>query len=133
MQDLLTAASPVEIEAIIDTHGLGRDVQDEALALFHQLTSTLELAEIGLARRRATDWPAHRFWCELRPGTLAALVATLEAEPEALRLVDPMPAGAVAPAILFVATTRKDRAAMLVACADPMRLEQLAARLVPVA
>ncbi len=119
MPSLLAAASPVEITALAAEQGLPPPVREAALALFHELTSTLELAEIGLARRRATDWPAHRFWFAVTPGALAPLLDGLGREPEALRLHPDMPAGAVGPATLWLDAERDGHQAVLVACADP--------------
>ena len=131
MHDVLSAASPIEIEALVDAAGLGEAAQRRALALFHELTSRLELAGIGLARRRATEWPAHRLWWELRPGALAALLRLLAAEPDTLQLAEHPGEGMVAPGILYVTGEAEGHAGVLVACADPAALDALTRRIDP--
>ena len=129
MQDLLAAASPIEIEALVDAAGFGEAVQARALRLFHELTSRLELAEIGLARHHPTEWPAHRLWVELRPGALQPLQHLLAVEPGALQLAEHPAAGVVEPDVVYVTGEDEGHAALLVGCTDAASLATLVARL----
>ena len=62
MDDVLTAGSPVEIEAKAAEAGLPEADRDVALALFHDLTSRLELRLLETPADGGEPWPRHRFW-----------------------------------------------------------------------
>ncbi len=62
MGDVLTAGSPVEIEAKAAEAGLPEADRDVALALFHDLTSRLELQLLETPADGGEPWPRHRFW-----------------------------------------------------------------------
>ena len=135
MTILLTASSPMEIEAEVDEKGLDRQVREVALGLFHDLTSRLELASLNLAavdQRAAVGWPAHRFYFGPSGGDLARLLAVLQERPDALRVaatvIDPprVSGGAAPPGMLFIDGVAGPFAAVLVACADPEALRSTA-------
>jgi hypothetical protein len=118
MTGLLTASSPVEIEAEADELGLDRPTREAATGLFHDLTSRLELASLDMTADGATRWPAHRFYFG-RDGDLAKILATLQERSDALRVTASPRAGAAAsplPALLFVDGASGAFAAVLVAC-----------------
>lgn len=115
---LLTASSPVEIEAEADEMGLDRSTREAATSLFHDLTSRLELASLDLTADGATGWPAHRFYFG-RDGDVARVLAILQERPDARRVTAAPRAGAAAsplPALLFVDGVSDAFAAVLVAC-----------------
>ena len=79
MPELITAASPIEIQAKADEAGLSQDARDAALRLFHDLTSRIGLAAVGLHRDDGEEWPRHRFYFGPGGGSLADLAETLRA------------------------------------------------------
>lgn len=121
MSTLLVASSPVEIEAEADELGLDPLARGAALALFHDLTSRLELAAVELRGEGGTEWPHHRFHF----GRVDAVAAALRARPDALSVTSPPPAGTRAPATLFIEGADGDYTAVLVACADPASLDSI--------
>ncbi len=62
MVEMLSAGSPVEIEAKAEAAGLPEVDRDAALALFHDLTSRLELDLLETPSDGGEPWPRHRFW-----------------------------------------------------------------------
>lgn len=118
MSTLLVASSPVEIEAEADELGLDPLARGAALALFHDLTSRLELAAVELRGEGGTEWPHHRFFF----GHVDDVAAALRARPDALSVTSPPPAGTRAPATLFIEGADGDYTGVLVACADPALL-----------
>ncbi len=74
MDHVLTAGSPVEIEAKAAEAGLAEADRDAALALFHDLTSRLELQLLDTPADGGEPWPRHRFWF----GPAAAVAALTE-------------------------------------------------------
>ena len=118
MSTLLVASSPVEIEAEADESGLDPLARGAALALFHDLTSRLELAAVELRGEGGTEWPNHRFLF----GHVEDVLAALRARPDALSVTSAPPAGTAAPATLFIDGADAGFSAVLVACADPALL-----------
>ena len=59
---LVIAGSPVELEAEADEGQLTPDGRVAALALFHSLTSRLELGLLTTQAEGGEPWPRHRFW-----------------------------------------------------------------------
>ena len=59
---LLVAGSPVEILAEADELGLDAESRTVASALFHDLTSRLELDLLAADADGGEPWPKHRFW-----------------------------------------------------------------------
>ena len=59
---LLVAGSPVEILAEADVLGLDAESRAAASALFHDLTSRLELDLLAADIDGGEPWPKHRFW-----------------------------------------------------------------------
>jgi hypothetical protein len=119
MTGLLTASSPVEIEAEADEMGLDRQAREAALSLFHDLTGRLELASLDLTADGATGWPAHRFYFGRDGSDPAKILAALQERSDALRVTaSPLAGTAVPPlpATLFVDGVSGAFAAVLVAC-----------------
>lgn len=115
MPILLTASSPVEIEAKTDEAGLSPEGRTAALHLFHDLTSRLELAAIDAEAHGGEEWPRHRFWLT-RAGDAAGLLDALRAQPGVAEASKAQ--GADAQGILFVSGTEGGYAGVLAACAD---------------
>ena len=83
---ILSAASPVEIEAQADSLALPAPARAAALALFHDLTSREELEAMTLPaaggkRHDGADWPTHRFLFGAT-AELASVLGTLRQRPD---------------------------------------------------
>ena len=83
---ILSAASPVEIEAQADSFALSAPARAAALALFHDLTSREELEAMTLPsapgeRHDGADWPTHRFLFATT-AELASVLETLRQRPD---------------------------------------------------
>lgn len=115
MPVLLTASSPVEIEAKAEEAGLSPDGRTAALRLFHHLTSRLELAAIDAEAHGGEEWPRHRFWFA-RAGDVAVLLDALRAQPGVAEAAQAQ--GADAQDVLFVSGTDSGYAGALVAGKD---------------
>ena len=107
MDDVLSAGSPVEIDAKAEAAGLAETDRDAALALFHDLTSRLELTLLETPADGGEPWPRHRFW--FGP---ARLVDALVAQMRGLDGVEEAPADAP---VIFVTGTDGKFAAVLAA------------------
>ena len=128
---ILSAASPVEIEASADTLALPAPARAAALALFRNLTSGEELAALSLPaadgqRHDGTEWPVHRFLF----GTAAELAPVLDAlrqRPDVAEIgAGDAPEGLVPRTLLL--TGRQDGfSGALLACSDPGRLAEVMA------
>ena len=130
---ILSAASPVEIEASVDTLAWPAPARVAALALFHDLTSREELAALSLPaaagqRHDGTEWPAHRFLF----GTVAELAPTLGAlrqQPDVAEIgAGNAPEGLV-PRTLLLTGEQDGFSGALLACSDPGRLAEVMAEL----
>jgi len=130
---ILSAASPVEIEACADRLTLPAPERAAALALFHDLTSREELEAMALPaatgkRHDGSSWPVHRFLF----GTvdeLAPVLHALRQRPDVAEIgAGDAPEGLV-PRTLLVAGGEGGFAALLLACADPERLAEVTAEL----
>ena len=135
---LLSAASPIEIEALADAQDLPAPARAAALALFHDLTSREELAALSLPDSRVgqggtghhdgMEWPAHRFLFG-QAADLAQMLDTLRGLPDAAELGGPdMPEGLM-PGTLFLVGSQDGFTGVLLACADTARLAELQADL----
>ena len=124
---ILSAASPVEIEASADSLALPAPARAAALSLFHGLTSREELAALSLPaapgqRHDGTEWPAHRFLF----GTVAELAPVLDAlrgRPDVAEIGLGGPEG-LAPRTLLLTGTEDGFSGILLACSDPERLAE---------
>ena len=125
---ILSAASPVEIEASADTLALPAPARAAALALFHDLTSREELAALSLPavdgqRHDGTEWPVHRFLF----GTTAELAPVLDAlrqRPDVAEIgAGDAPEGLV-PRTLLLTGGQDGFSGALLACSDPGRLAE---------
>jgi hypothetical protein len=126
MPELMTAASPVEIEAKADEAGLPPNVRDAALSLFHDLTSRLELAALALDQAGGEEWPRHRFYFGPKQGAIRRLLEALREQPDTAEVTTaPSPDDAAADT-LFVIGSDGAFTAVLVACADAGLLRSLA-------
>jgi hypothetical protein len=126
MADLIVASSPVEIEAKVDETGFDKEVEAHALALFHELTSDLELLSLGLRKEYQAEWPKHRFYFARAPSSIAQALAALLRRPDAWR-VEPAAHPEGRPAVLFLHREAGEFAAILVACRDADVLQTVSA------
>ena len=129
---ILSAASPVEIEAKADALALPAPARAAALALFHGLTSREELAALALPDGRGhhdgTEWPAHGFLF----GTQAEMAPVLDGlrnRPDAAELAAGDEPEGVMPRTLFVSGGQDGFAGVLLACSDAGRLAEAMADL----
>ena len=130
---ILSAASPVEIEASADTLALPDPARAAALALFHGLTSREELAALSLPseagqRHDGTEWPAHRFLF----GTAAELAPALDAlrqRPDVAEIGAGDAPGGRVPRTLLLTGDQDGFSGVLLACSDPQRLAEVMAEL----
>ena len=116
MAELMTASSPVELQAKADEAGLPPDARDAALRLFHDLTSRIGLAATKLERDDGEEWPLHRFYFGRGNGSLEALARTLRAQPEAAEVAPAPSPGDAAPDTLYVTGSDAGFEAILIAC-----------------
>ena len=125
---ILSAASPVEIEASADSLALPAPARAAALSLFHGLTSREELAALALpaapgGRHDGTEWPAHRFLFG-RAAELAPVLDALRGRPDVAEIgAGDAPEGPV-PRTLLLTGAEDGFAGALLACSDPGRLAE---------
>ncbi len=144
----LSAASPIEIEALADAGGLPAPARAAALALFHDLTSREELAALalpdpapgrpgsgqagsgqaGAGHHDGAEWPAHRFLFG-EAADLAPVLDRLRGMPDAAELGGADAPEGRMPGTLFVVGSQGGFTGVLLACADADRLADLAAEL----
>ncbi len=130
---ILSAASPVEIEASADRLALPAPARAAALALFHDLTSREELAALSLpaadgGRHDGAEWPAHRFLF----GTAAELASTLDAlrqRPDVAEIGSGDALEGRMPRTLLLTGREDGFDGALLACSDPGRLAEVMAEL----
>ncbi len=118
---ILSAASPVEIEAKADAMALPAPARAAALALFHGLTSREELAALALpdgpGHHDGTEWPMHGFLF----GAAAEMVPVLDGLrrlPDAAELAAGGEPEGPMPRTLFVTGGQNGFTGVLLACAD---------------
>ncbi len=130
---ILSAASPVEIEASADSLALSAPARAAALALFHDLTSREELAALSLPAAAGqshdgTEWPAHRFLFGTA-AELAPMLDSLRQRPDVAEIGSgDAPEGPV-PRTLLLAGGQDGFSGVLLACSDPGRLAEVMAEL----
>ncbi len=134
----LSAASPIEIEALADAGGLPAPARAAALALFHDLTSREELAALalpdagsgqaGAGHHDGAEWPAHRFLFG-EAADLAPVLDRLRGMPDAAELGGADAPEGRMPGTLFVVGSQDGFTGVLLACADAARLTGLASEL----
>lgn len=130
---ILSAASPVEIEASADSLALSAPARAAALALFHDLTSREELAAMSLPatagrRHDGGEWPAHRFLF----GTAAELDPLLDAlreRPDVAEIGSGSAPEGLVPRTLLLAGRQDAFSGVLLACSDPGRMDEVMAEL----
>lgn len=130
---ILSASSPVEIEASADSLALSTPARAAALALFHGLTSREELTALSLPAAAGqlhdgTEWPAHRFLF----GTAAELAPALDAlrqRPDAAEIGSGDAPEGVVPRTLLLTGSQDGFSGVLLACSDPGRLAEVMAEL----
>ena len=134
---LLSAASPIEIEALADAQDLPAPARAAALALFHSLTSREELAALSLpdpgigggeGHHDGAEWPVHRFLFG-RGDDMAPVLDRLRGLPDAAELGGEDAPEGVMPGTLFLVGSQDGFTGVLLACADAMRLGELASEL----
>ena len=130
---ILSAASPVEIEAAADILALPAAARAAALALFHDLTSREELAALSLPAAAGqshdgTEWPAHRLLFGMA-AELAPMLDALRQRPDVAEIGSgDSPEGAV-PRTLLLTAIQDGFSGALLACSDPGRLAEVMAEL----
>jgi hypothetical protein len=130
---ILSAASPVEIEASADSLALPAPARAAALALFHGLTSREELTALSLPaapgqRHDGAEWPAHRFLF----GTAAELAPSLDAlrqRPDVAEIGSGDAPEGLVPRTLLLTGGQDGFFGALLACSDPGRLAEVMAEL----
>ena len=130
---ILSAASPVEIEASADSLALSAPARAAALALFHDLTSREELTALSLPaaagrRHDGAEWPAHR----LLFGTAAELAPVLDAlrqRPDVAEIGSGDAPEGLVPRTLLLTDRREGFSGVLLACSDPGRMAEVMAEL----
>lgn len=114
MDKLLTASSPVEIEAKAEQARLSPVEHDLARTLFHELTDRLGQAARLLEDARTT-WPEHRFhFGASADAELAALLEALRDRPDFTEVASGIPAVPARTAGLFACDQREGYTAILV-------------------
>lgn len=101
MSKMLTASSPVEIEAKAEEAGFSHEAHDLALRMFHLLTDQLGQAAIALHVPHE-DWPDHRFYFGRTGGEIGTLLGELLARPDMLDVTTELQHRSEVPAGLFV-------------------------------
>ena len=129
---ILSAASPVEIEAQADSFALPAPARAAALALFHDLTSREELEAMKLPsatgeRHDGTDWPTHRFLFAAT-ADLASVIEALRRRPDVAEIGSKAVEDA-GPRTLLLTGSQGEFSGVLLAGADPGRLADLMAGL----
>lgn len=114
MDKLLTASSPVEIEAKAGEAGLSPVEHDLARTLFHELTNRLgQVAR--LLEGADTSWPEHRFYfSDSGNAELAALLEELRGRPDFTEVASGVPSVPAGSAGLFACDQREGFTAVLV-------------------
>ncbi len=126
MSAMLIASSPVEIEARADQAALAADARAAALRLFHDLTSHLELTPPVLDAEGGEDWPRQRFYFGRADGEIRHLLAALRTGPQTSEVAPGGNRADDAARTLFIVGDDDDFAGVLVACADPAQMRDIA-------
>ncbi len=130
---LLSAASPVEIEACADSLALSAPARAAALLLFHDLTSWEELEAMALPtakgkRQDGTKWPAHRFLFG-ETADLAPMLDALRQRPDAAEIGSKDAPTGIMPGTLLLTGSKDGFSGLLLACTDPERLAEVTGEL----
>lgn len=130
---VLSAASPVEIEACADSLALSAPARAAALSLFHDLTSREELEAMALPpakgkRQDGAKWPAHRFLFA-ETADLAPMLDELRERPDVAEICSgDMPRGLM-PRTLLLTGSQDGFSGLLLACTDAERLAEVTGEL----
>ncbi len=127
---ILSAASPVEIEAQADSFALPAPARAAALALFHDLTSREELEAMKLPsatgkRHDGADWPTHRFLFATT-AELASVLDALRQRPDVAE-IGSEDVEDVGLRILLLTGSQGEFTGVLLAGTDPERLAEVIA------
>lgn len=130
---ILSAASPVEIEAQADGFALPAPARAAALALFHDLTSREELKAMTLPsatgkRHDGADWPIHRFLFATT-AELASVLDALRQRPDVAEIGSKDALEDLAARTLLLTGSQGEFSGVLLAGADPERLAEVMAEL----
>ena len=87
MPRMLVAASPVEIDARAEEHGLAPEAHEAARRMFHDLTDRIAQATIARERQHE-DWPNHRFYFGTHGAEMGALEEGLRARADIVDVAD---------------------------------------------
>ena len=130
---ILSAASPVEIEASADSLALPAPARAAALALFHDLTSREELTALSLPaadgqRHDGAEWPAHRFLFGTA-AELASILGALRQRPDVAEIGSGDAPEGLAPRTLLLTGSQDGFHGALLACSNPGRLAETMTKL----
>jgi hypothetical protein len=126
---ILSAASPVEIEACADNLARSAPARTAALSLFHDLTSREELEAMALpasmqGHHDGTAWPAHRFLFG-ETADLAPTLDLLRRRPDVAEIGSGDAPEDLVPRTLLLTGYRDGFCGLLLACTDPERLAEV--------
>lgn len=130
---ILSAASPVEIEACADSLKLSAPARAAALSLFHDLTNREELEAMTLpasahGQHDGTAWPAHRFLFG-ETADLTPMLDMLRQRPDVAEIGTGDAPEGLAPRTLLLTGRQDGFSGLLLACTDPERLAEVMAEL----
>ena len=118
---VLSAASPVEIEACADSLALSAPARAAALSLFHDLTSQEELEAMALpaedGRQDGAKWPAHRFLFG-EAADLVPMLSALRRRPDVAEIGSGNAPEGVTPRTLLLTGSQDGFLGVLLACTD---------------
>ncbi len=125
---ILSAASPVEIEACADSLALSAPARAAALSLFHDLTSREELEAMALptagGRQDGGTWPAHRFLFG-EAADLAPMLGALRHRPDVAEIGSGDAPKVLMPRTLLLTGSQGGFFGLLLACTDPECLDEV--------
>ncbi len=125
---VLSAASPVEIEACADSLALSAPARAAALSLFHDLTSREELEAMALpaedGRQDGAKWPAHRFLFG-EAADLVPMLGALRQRPDVAEIGSGDAPKGLMPRTLLLTGSQDGFFGVLLACTDPECLDEV--------
>lgn len=125
---VLSAASPVEIEACADSLALSAPARAAALSLFHDLTSREELEAMALpaedGRQDGAKWPAHRFLFG-EAADLVPMLGALRQQHDVAEIGSGDAPKGLMPRTLLLTGSQDGFFGVLLACTDPECLDEV--------
>jgi len=129
---VLSAASPVEIEACADGLALSAPARAAALSLFHDLTSQEELEAMALpaedGRQDGAKWPVHRFLFG-EAADLVPMLSALRRRPDVAEIGSGNAPKGRMPRTLLLTGSQDGFFGLLLACTDPECLAEVTGEL----